>query len=125
MASTIIRTMKKLFIFICLTSFLIACSSSGDKSGSSAKAEKTAAAKPVKKINGAKIYKTYCVTCHGIYGDMGGSGAFDLTTSKLTLEERIEVITKGRNLMTPFEGLLSEEKIKAVAEHIESLRTKE
>ena len=101
--------------------FIIACGGQTDKSPSG-KSEKTAAAKPAKKIDGAKIYKTYCVTCHGIYGDMGGSGAFDLTVTELNLEERIEVITKGRNLMTPFEGLLSEEKIKAVAEYIEELK---
>ena len=98
---------------------LVACSGGGEEKS---EAPKTATAKPAKKIDGAKIYKTYCVTCHGIYGDMGGSGAFDLTTSKLTLDERIEVITKGRNLMTPFEGLLSPEKIKAVAEYVETLR---
>ncbi len=98
---------------------LVACSSSSKEQSSD---QTTAAAKTVKKVDGSKIYKTYCVTCHGIYGDMGGSGAFDLSTSKLTLEERIQVITNGRNLMTPFKGLLSEEKIKAVAEYIETLR---
>ncbi len=97
---------------------LAACGGNGQKTNDS----KTPATK-VKKVDGAKIYKTYCVTCHGLYGDMGGSGAFDLTTSKLNLKERIEVITKGRNLMTPFEGLLNEQKIKAVAKHIETLRS--
>ena len=110
--------MKKTTTLLCLFLLLFACSSPSDSNKSASKTE----TKPVKKIDGGKIYKTYCVTCHGIYGDMGGSGAFDLTTSKLTLEERIEVIKKGRNLMTPFEGLLNDEKIKAVAEYIEGLR---
>lgn len=111
--------MKKLITFFSLMALLVACSSSSKEQSSD---QTTAAAKTVKKVDGSKIYKTYCVTCHGIYGDMGGSGAFDLSTSKLTLEERIQVITNGRNLMTPFKGLLSEEKIKAVAEYIETLR---
>lgn len=68
-------------------------------------------------VDGEKIYKLYCVTCHGIYGDMGANGAFNLTASTLPLEERINVITNGRNLMTPFKDILSEEKIKAVAEY--------
>ena len=111
--------MKKIIALSCFAALLFACS--GGKQENPAE-KNTAAAKPAaKKIDGEKIYKTYCVTCHGIYGDMGGSGAFDLTTTELNLEERIEVITKGRNLMTPFEGLLNEEKIKAVAVYIEEL----
>lgn len=111
---------KTLILGLFTVLLLIACSGGDDKTAGSADGKPTAAAE--KKIDGEKIYKNYCVTCHGVYGDMGGSGAFDLTTSKLTLDERIQVITKGRNLMTPFEGLLSEEKIKAVAEYVETLR---
>lgn len=111
--------MKKIITFFSLMAFFAACSGGGQEN---ADASKTPAAKPAAKIDGGKIYKTYCVTCHGIYGDMGGSGAFDLSKTQLTLEERIQVITKGRNLMTPFEGLLSEEKIKAVAEYVETLK---
>ena len=111
--------MKNLIAFVCFTACLMACSG-GDKETSTSKPKAETAA--ASKIDGGKIYKTYCVTCHGIYGDMGGSGAFDLTKTELTLEERIQVITKGRNLMTPFEGLLSEEKIKAVAEYVGTLK---
>ncbi|HHM21128.1 MAG TPA: cytochrome c [Bacteroidetes bacterium] len=111
--------MKKVLTLIFGISFLFLACSGGEKSAPARQPK----AQPVKKeVDGEKIYKTYCVTCHGIQGDMGASGAFNLTTSTLSLEERIEVITKGRNLMTPFEGLLSEEKIKAVAEYIETLR---
>lgn len=99
---------------------LIACSNT-EANTSKTSAAGTASAK----VDGEKIYKTYCVTCHGIYGDMGGSGAFDLTKSTLSLEERIKVISEGRNLMTPFKEILSEEKIRAVAEYIETLRKKE
>lgn len=107
-----------MFLLTFLTALLFACSGGPDDKKTAPAAQTASVSAP----DGAKIYKTYCVTCHGIYGDMGGSGAFDLTTSKLTLEERVKVITKGRNLMTPFEGLLSEEKIKAVAEYVETLR---
>lgn len=108
--------MKSFFSFLIFATIIYACSSSSAETNATADA-------PKKAVDGEKIYKTYCVTCHGIYGDMGGSGAFDLTKSKLTLEERIKVISEGRNLMTPFKELLSEEKIKAVAEYIETLRT--
>ncbi len=111
--------MKKTIILASLAALLFACSASSDKNESSA----TASAEK-KAVDGEKIYKTYCVTCHGLYGDMGASGAFNLQTSTLSMEERIDVITNGREgkAMTPFKGLLSEEKIEAVAKYIETLR---
>jgi len=105
--------------FIAVLSFAVfACG------GESPKEQKTPKkiAKKKKKVDGEKVYKQYCVTCHGVYGDMGASGAFNLTESKLTIEEKINVITNGRNTMTPFKGLLSEAKIKAVAEYTEKLK---
>ena len=72
--------------------------------------------------DGFKLYKTYCVTCHGLYGDMGASGAFNLQTSGLTLEERVQVITNGRNAMNAFKSLLSPEEIQAVAEYTLTLK---
>lgn len=108
--------MKKTIVTSLLLAAFSACSQSDNSGSPSASAASTT------KVDGEKIYKTYCVTCHGLYGDMGGSGAFDLTKSILSEGERIAVITKGRNLMTPFEGLLSEEKIKAVAEYTLKLK---
>ncbi|MEZ4960362.1 MAG: cytochrome c [Saprospiraceae bacterium] len=108
--------MKKVIIFTFFAAALYACSGGEGK-------KETASAKPATPaVDGEKIYKTYCVTCHGIAGDMGASGAFNLQTSVLPLEERINVITNGRKAMTPFKDLLSEEKIKAVAEYVEKLR---
>ena len=77
-----------------------------------------------KKADGEKIYKQYCVTCHGLRGDMGVSGAANFVESKLKLEERIKVITNGRNNMASFKALLDKEKIKAVAAYTMKL-TKE
>lgn len=53
---------------------------------------------------------------------MGANGAFNLTESKLTVAEKISVINNGRNTMTAFKGLLSDAKIKAVAEYTEKLK---
>ena len=55
---------------------------------------------------------------------MGASGAFNLQTSELTVEERINVITNGRNTMAAWGSLLNEDQIKAVAEYTMTL-TKE
>jgi mono/diheme cytochrome c family protein len=66
--------------------------------------------------SGKEIYRRYCVTCHGINGDLKTNGARDLNYSQLGLEERILVITEGRNAMTPFKSTLSPSQIRAVAE---------
>lgn len=61
------------------------------------------------------LYKIHCVACHGLQGDMGAAGAANLRSSKLSLEERIVIITKGRNAMQSYEQLLSAEQIQEIA----------
>ena len=106
--------MKQLLAFSAIVMVILACS--GEASS------ETAAASVAPPVDGAKIYKQYCVTCHGLYGDMGASGAFNLTVSTLTVEQRIQVITNGRNAMTGFGALLSPDKIKAVAKYTLELK---
>ncbi len=110
--------MKQLLFLAILGLVIFACG--GETPEDKKLAKKTTKAK--KKVDGEKVYKQYCVTCHGLSGDMGASGAFDLTTTQLNMEEKIAVIENGRNTMTPFKGLLSEAKIKAVAEYIEKFK---
>lgn len=110
--------MRYLAFILVLAFAVFACGGEPPKEQKAGKKE----APKKKKVNGEKVYKQYCVTCHGVYGDMGASGAFNLTESKLTLDEKIDVITNGRNTMTPFKGLLSDAKIKAVAEYTEKLK---
>ncbi len=115
--------MKQLFFFAIVALLIVACGNSGADYSSSSSTNvtaQTAADAP----DGEKIYKQYCVTCHGLYGDMGASGAFNLTTSTLSLEERIAVVTNGRETtaMVGFKDILDETKIKAVAEYIVKLR---
>lgn len=112
--------MKKiLFVFTILSFFIFACGE--DNSSNKIAANKNVSTEK-KAVDGSKVYKKNCVICHGTKGDMRASGAHDLTTSVLSLEERIAVITKGRNTMVGFENILSEEKIKAVAEFSRTLK---
>ena len=67
--------------------------------------------------DGMAIFRQNCVTCHGADGALGLNGAKNLAESKLSLEERVHIITYGKKLMTPFGPLLSPEEIKAVAEY--------
>lgn len=115
--------MKKVLVFLMISATIIACGNGGDDSNSSNST--TSNTKAVAEVDGEKVYKQYCVTCHGLYGDMGASGAYNLTESELSVEERMAVIRNGRNTMTGFESLLSEEKIKAVAEYTLTLKADE
>ncbi len=110
-------SMKQLLILSFFIAAIVACGNTGSDTSS---ASAVAGTPP---SEGAKLYKLHCVTCHGLYGDMGAAGAFNLQESKLTLEERIEVITKGRNTMTGFQNLLSPEKIKLIAAYTLELKS--
>lgn len=111
--------MKQTLVFLFIATLIWACGSSEKPEQTSTDSQATAAEN---KPDGQKIYKQYCVTCHGLYGNMGASGAFNLTTSELPVPERIVVITKGRAAMTPFENLLDEDEIAAVAEYTLELK---
>ena len=70
-------------------------------------------------IDGEKIHKTRCTTCHGAKGNMGANGAANLQESKLPVSERVGVVTHGRVAkgMQAFKGILSPEEIQAVAQY--------
>lgn len=76
------------------------------------------------KPDGEKIFKIYCIACHGASGDLGASGAAKLSESTLPLAERVKVITNGRNTMTGFKALLTPDKINAVAKYTLELKKK-
>lgn len=111
--------MRTFFLFAVVAFLVLACGNSSSSDTSTA-AARVGSQQP----DGAKIFKQYCVTCHGLYGDMGASGAANLKSSALSLDERVKVITNGRNTMASFKSLLNEEKIKAVAEYTMTLTEK-
>lgn len=117
--------MKQILFFVAIATLVIACGSAGDNANSN-KADKSSDSKAIaeKKIDGEKVYKTYCIACHGLYGDMAASGAYNLKVSELSIEERVAVITNGRNAMTAFEALLDKDEIQAVAEYTMNLAKK-
>lgn len=117
--------MKKIILFAFIATFIIACGGNSEPEATAAANTPAPKAETKPAVDGEKVYKQYCITCHGLYGDMGASGAFNLVTSELTVDQRAEVITEGRNLMTPFKSLLDEDEIKAVAEYTMTLKDKE
>lgn len=72
--------------------------------------------------NVEKTYNMQCAICHGNDGRKGLAGAKSLPDSKLSLEERINIISNGKGQMMPYKDLLSKEQIKAIAEYTMTLK---
>jgi mono/diheme cytochrome c family protein len=70
---------------------------------------------------GKIIFETKCVLCHGNDGKLMLSGAKDLSVSKLTKAETIEMIKSGKGLMPGFDEL-NEQQLNALADYTEGLR---
>jgi mono/diheme cytochrome c family protein len=94
--------------------FLTSCTSG---SGSSSK---TDAEHP---LSGKELYNANCAVCHGEDGKLGASGAKDLTRSKLSDKEVLQVINAGKNGMPPMKVVLeTKENVSAVAEYVKGMR---
>ena len=69
------------------------------------------------KLSGQQLFETHCKLCHGSDGKLELNGAKDLNLSQLTLEERMIMVSNGKNAMTPFKNILTEEEIQRVARY--------
>lgn len=72
--------------------------------------------------NAKPIFVAQCAICHGLDGKMMANGAKDLTTSTKTLEERVKIISEGKNLMPAFKYQLSESEIQGLAIYTQMLK---
>ena len=115
--------LKYLWIPCVALATLFACGGDAEADGGEAKADNTVAAASTGP-DGARIYKTRCVACHGSKGNMGANGAANLQQSRIPLNERIATITHGRmdKGMNAFKGILDPAEIKAVAEYTITLQ---
>jgi len=72
----------------------------------------------------AALFQKKCVACHGKDGKGSPAGlklgAKDLTATKLSEPDLENVITNGRNKMTPNKGKLTEAEIKSLAKYIKA-----
>jgi mono/diheme cytochrome c family protein len=71
---------------------------------------------------GASVYTSYCVKCHGEDGKKGFMGALDLTLSTLDQAGINEIVTNGRNTMTPYKDVLTAQQIDAVSAYVLTLK---
>ena len=71
---------------------------------------------------GKVIYKVLCVECHGEEGDLAPESAANLNKSKLSLEEKVLIITNGKGVMPGYDSELSEQEVELVAAYTETLK---
>jgi cytochrome c6 len=71
---------------------------------------------------GKIVFEKYCVLCHGDNGKMQLNGSKDITISKLPFDLRLVLIKDGKNLMTPFNGILTDKEIEDVAAYSMTLK---
>lgn len=111
--------MKKYFVLLVLATVAYACGGSDEPAAANDSAEPLAEAAP--EIDAKKIWKIRCVACHGLYGNQGLNGAANLQEVDVSLADRIDIITNGRQgekgVMTAFSEILTPEEIEAVAKH--------
>lgn len=83
-------------------------------------------------VTGSEIYAKQCVACHGKEGKGDGPAAAALTprppdltdstkTGKLSDEELLQIIAKGKGTMPRFDSLLKPEELEAVTEFVRRL----
>lgn len=75
-------------------------------------------------VDASAVYAQHCANCHGIDGQGGIGPPFAggrMADVYPDIEDQIDVIREGRNQMPPFDGVLTEDEMRAVAEHERAL----
>ena len=76
-------------------------------------------------INGAKIYSTHCVNCHGTRGAPSMPGVPDFSRGERLLQSDIALlksIGKGKGVMPSYQGLIPERDLLDVVAYLRTLR---
>ena len=73
-------------------------------------------------VHGKAIFEQVCGMCHGKDGALGLNGAANLTSSKLTDEQKKNIILNGKGLMPAYQDQLSESDIEAVTAYVNTLK---
>jgi len=84
----------------------------------------TPAAQAADPRNGAKLYNTHCVSCHGAKGRGNMAGAPDFSRAGAMFKPDavlVQAIERGNGVMPAFRGLMSTRDILDVIAHLRTL----
>jgi cytochrome c6 len=76
-------------------------------------------------VPGQTTFNAQCALCHGRKGDLGASGAKDLTKSTLTRDQMIAIVAHGKGGMMAYDKMFSATEIEQVVDYARSLHTAE
>jgi cytochrome c6 len=114
------RSVRRKLVLIagCFSCGLIATSCGGNDERSSEPTEMKE-----DPLSGEVLYMNHCASCHGSDGKLGVSGASDLSSSKMNINEIKEILVNGRNGMPVMKEILgSEENIESVSNYVIELK---
>ena len=107
--------LKNSIIFSCLVSLTFACQESPQ--------QQDHFTKQTPAEQGASLYSMHCAQCHGEDGKLGASGAKNLSTSRLSDQQMLHIIKKGKGAMPSMEALLeTDTNLNLVVSHLKGLR---
>ena len=78
-------------------------------------------AEAAKAIDGKKLFKIHCVSCHGVNGNQAIEGKI-LTKTKYKRPQMITQMYYGKGLMSSFKGVVSEKEMVAISEYVTNLK---
>ena len=106
--------MKHFIIFSILSIFILSCQATKSNSTSSIENE----------VDGKALYQTTCLACHGMDGRLTANGSTDLSKSKMTLKEVIEITANGKEgtAMISYNSIYSPKEIEAIAKYVLTLQ---
>lgn len=107
--------MKKLLIFFAVAATIASCTTASSSDQDTATAEPTSSP-------GMLVYTKHCKLCHGTKGDLGLSGAANLSITLLSHDEITHVVTEGRKGMPSWKAQLSPQEIQEVTDYVLTLK---
>lgn len=119
MITTILRPTAVLLATLTLGGAVATATFAADEPSTTAPAP--AAPAPAKPIDVRKLFATNCSWCHQDYGMKAADGP-KLAGTRLTHEQVIERIQRGKSPMPGFRKLLNQEQIEALATYIKGLK---
>jgi len=80
-------------------------------------------AKEIKALDGAKLYKQNCTSCHGRKGGLGIGGAANLKKSTIDNTHKVAMMYYGKGKMMSYKAGLNTAEMLAISEFLETLKS--
>ncbi|MFT5580772.1 MAG: cytochrome c5 [Psychromonas sp.] len=75
------------------------------------------------KLNASDLFEIHCSNCHGMKGNLGNSGAKDLSKSQFTIAQIKEIVSEGKKAMPPLGELIANpSEMDSIVNYVLSLR---